>query len=246
MENNPMRKVICIALLTLVASNASALNTETTNLLATIAMPLAVAAVADIAGVPQDQLTTLLAMLNNANVPPAQFVEVVRYVPVALIDDGQPFVQYIQEQTSQGVTGSALVPLIEQRLRPYYPSTQINVTAPAPMVVTTEFIPPVVVRRVAEVRAHPHGGPPGQIKKQLGLQTGAEVVHGGKVRVKDKGRGRDRQVVVVQQPPVAAPQVVVVQQQPGKGHGNAGKEHGNGKGNGKGKDKGHGKDKGKD
>jgi len=59
------------------------------------------------------------------------------------------------------------------------------------------IVPPVVVSRVASVRAHPHGGPPGQLKKELGLQTGAEVVHGSKpsrtartraVRVDDNDR----------------------------------------------------------
>jgi len=115
------------------------------------------------------------------------------------------------------------------------------------VVVDQNFVPPVVVNRVAEVRAHPHGGPPGQIKKQLGLQTGAEVVHGG-----GKDKGHKQKVVVVQQPQPAP--VVVVQQPmtsaapapvvvgaPGKGHGHGngnaqGKEHGNGHGKGKGKD----------
>lgn len=237
-----------------------------------IALPLAVAAVADIAGVPQDQLANFVAALNNANVPPAQMIEVVRYVPVALIDEGQPFVQFVQTQASQGVTGPALVPVIERRLRPFYPATQINIVAPPPppaatTVVTTtpivpkharfrtievdqNFVPPVVMTRVAEVRARPHGGPPGQIKKQLGLQTGAEVVDGEKgEKEHGRGRGREERVVVGQQPVAAPAARVVVPPQvqpvpvpvavaPGKGHGDEGKEQGNGKGKGKGKDKG--------
>jgi hypothetical protein len=182
------------------------------------ALPLAVAAVADIAGVPQDQLANLMATLNNANMPAPQMIEVVRYVPVALVDNGPQFVQFVQDQTTQGITGSALAPVVVQRLRTYYPAqTQINVTQPATVI--TPEPPPVVFTRVTEVRAHPHGGPPGLIKKQLGLQTGAEVVHGEK-----PGR-----VVVAQQPVVVQqPQPVVVER----------KEHGHGNGHG---NKGHGR-----
>jgi hypothetical protein len=267
--------------------------------LAYISLPLAVAAVADIAGVPQDQLASLLTTLNNANVPPAQIIEVVRYVPVALVDNGQPFVTYVQQQVSQGVTGPALLPLIQQQLQPYYPATTINVIAPQEtipvttpvipqhlrnrtvvvstpgpatpppvvpehlrrrtVVVDNNFVPPVVINRVAEVKQHPmhpHGGPPGQIKKQIGVQTGAEVVHGearGEGHGNGHGRGHEKQVVIAQPapavPPMAQPRViapphppVVVAQPQGNGRGPGGggppgqakeKEHGNGKGKGK-------------
>lgn len=177
----------------------------TSDPLAFIALPLAVAAVADLAGVPQDQLANFVATLNNANVPPVQMIEVVRYVPVALIDQGQPFVQFVQDQANQGVTGPALVPVIVQRLQPLFPSsTQINVSAPAtqPRRVVAERQefepPPVVLSRVEEVRQHPHGGPPGQLKKELGLQTGAEVVHGEK-----RGRQFPPQPGIVQTAPAA-------------------------------------------
>ena len=241
------------------------------NALTLIGLPLAVAAVADIAGVPQDQLANFIASLNNANVPPAQMIEVVRYVPVALVFEGQPFVQYVQDQTSQGVTGPSLVPVIVRRLQTYYPSTPINVsapvitTAPAPVrvrprvvVVDQNYIPPFVMNRVTEVRQHPHGGPPGQIKKQLGLQTGAEVVHGERDRIDERnhghGNGRGPANAQVAQPQVAPPRVVVQQPQaapapqaaPGRDHGN-GKGHSqDGGGNqGQQKDKGKEKDKGK-
>jgi len=69
----------------------------------TIAMPLAVDAVSNVTGVPQSQLADLVTTLNQANVQPTQFVEVIRYVPVALEQPG--FVQYVQTQSSQGVTG---------------------------------------------------------------------------------------------------------------------------------------------
>src|SRR5207249_3384605 len=149
--------------------------------LSLVGLPLAVAAVSDITGVSQTELANLVATLNNANVPPAQMVEVIRYAPPALIiDNGQPFMQYVQQQTAQGVTGLALVPVVVQQLQTYYPAqTQITVNA-SPTPSYQNFVPPVVMTRVEEVRVHPHGGPPGQIKKQLGLQTGAEVVHGGK------------------------------------------------------------------
>jgi hypothetical protein len=60
------------------------------------------------------------------------------------------------------------------------------------------------VERVAEAKSHPHGGPPGQLKKQMGLQTGAEVVHGSRPgstyvasdRAETRGRKVEREVKV--------------------------------------------------
>ncbi len=220
-----------------------------------ISLPLAVAAAADIAGVPQDQLASLIASLNQANMPPAQMIEVVRYVPVVLVDDPQPFVQYVQQRTAQGVTGAALYPLIARRMQPYYPTTRITfapppVSSPQPVVVARtsvrareqrrsvvvdqNFFPSVVVNRTAEVRQHPHGGPPGQLKKQYGLQTGAQVVHA-------------QPVVVAQPAPAAAPPAVVAAPQvAGPAHGKGRGPEGNGPpGQNKDKDKEHGKGKGK-
>jgi hypothetical protein len=233
-----------------------------------IALPLAVAAVSNVTGVSLDELGNFVATLNNANVPPTQIVEVLRYVPVALTTENAPqFVQFVQQQTTQGVTGPALVPVVVQQLQTFYPAqTQIVVTEPVrirrvrivpqPVIVDQNFVPAVVVARMKE---HPHGGPPGQLKKQLGLQTGAEVVHGEK---------RARSVVVVPQqqapvvleprkekehdhkaqqapmissvpPPAPAPVVVAPAGGKGKDNGNQGDQ---GKGGGKGKGKGHGKD----
>lgn len=231
----------------------------TTDPLAVIALPLAVAAVSDLTGVSQDELASFVATLNTANVPPTQIVEVLRYVPVALTtDNGPQFVEFVQHQTTQGVTGPALVPVVVQQLQTFYPAqTRIVVSEPARVtrlrpvpqivVVDQDFVPAIVVARMKE---HPHGGPPGQIKKELGLQTGAEVVHGER---------RERRIVVAPQTQAQAPADVYVPKREnehglevrtpqapmissapppkGKDHGDHG-EHGKGGGKGKG----HGKD----
>ena len=230
-----------------------------------IALPLAVAAVSNVTGVSQDELANFVATLNNANVPPTQIVEVLRYVPVALTTDNAPqFVQFVQQQTTQGVTGPALVPVVVQQLQTFYPAqTQIVVseparirrfrTAPQTVVVDQNFVPAVVVTRMKE---HPHGGPPGQIKKQLGLQTGAEVVHGEKhertvvmvPREAEHGHGeghgrghKGNAPMISSAPPPVAPAVVPVVVAPQGGPGKQKEDHGDhGKGGGKGK--GHGKD----
>ncbi|HEV7427831.1 MAG TPA: hypothetical protein VGQ46_15855 [Thermoanaerobaculia bacterium] len=250
----------------------TSIGSNSNNLLSLIAMPLAVAALSEIAGVPQDQLASLLGTLNRANVPPAQFVDTLRYVPVALVE--QPdFVPYVQSQVSNGVTGPALVTVIDQRLPQYTPAP-----APSNIVVTQDYIPPTVRTRVAEWHNHPHGGPPGQLKKMDGFQTGAQVVHRDEVRqfqpppvayippgqakkeerrAEGEGRGhghgkheREQAPVFVQQPMTSAvppPQPVFVpapQQEQEKDHG-----HGRGPGGegppGQQKEKGgkgHGKD----
>lgn len=163
----------------------SQIGLSPSDLVASAFMPVAVDTVSNIAGVPQDALVNLITTLNQANVPAPQVVEIIRFAPAALVvNNGQPFVQFVQQQVSQGVIGQALVPIVVQQLQTFLPpQTQIAVTAPPsqPMVIDEEhFVPPAVVSRVEEARGNPFGGPPGQIKKQLGLQTGAEVVHGEK------------------------------------------------------------------
>ncbi len=199
-----MKKVIiALLIVAVVPLQANALSTD--DLLALVAMPLAVAAVSDVSGVPESELRDLVATLNNANVPPVQFVEVIRFVPVALVvEDNKPdFVQFVRAQSDAGVRGPALVTVIEQRLRTIEPTIVVSQPAARTIVVDDTFIPPLVLTRVEKVRAHPHGGPPGQLKKQLGLQTGAEVVHGEKPgkqkpakghrdgKGKGKGKGTD-------------------------------------------------------
>ena len=207
---------------TVVTQLGTPTTTLTSDPLAAIALPLAVAAVSNISGVPQDQLANLVATLNQANMPVVQEVQVIRYVPVALVDSNGNFVQFVQQQVSSGVTGTALMPVVTQQLQTYYPAQTITVSAPVqrPVVVERDFLPPpIAVTRVQEFRANPHGGPPGQIKKQLGLQTGAEVVHGVK-----PGHQFN--------PPPPVPVAVAPPPRVEHGHGHAegGEGHGHGKG----------------
>ena len=145
--------------------------------LALVAMPLAVAAASEITGVPPMELASLVSLLNQGAVPPRQFVEIVRYSPAALIDPDPAFLTYVTTQVGDGSRGVTLSRLIEDRYEVLGVDDVDIVNAPRLTTVT----------EVAAV-SHPHGGPPGQLKKQLGLQTGAEVVHGahpgqGKARV---------------------------------------------------------------
>lgn len=165
---------------------------DTNDLVALAAMPLAVAAVSEISGVPFDQLSGLVSSLNAARMPPVQVVEVLRYAPVALLADaGDPrFVPYIETQVVQGIRGPALFERIDSRLRTYDVEPRFIVDTRPDVIVYEDaetFFPPVVRTRVAGIRTHPHGGPPGQLKKELGLQTGAEVVHGTR-RSDDRAR----------------------------------------------------------
>lgn len=179
-----MRKTLAAALLAaaLIPGRAQALENE--DLLALVAMPLAVAAVSEVTGVPMSDLIDVVTLMNDAAVPPAQFIEVVRYVPVALVAQQQPegprFVEYVHTAYDQGLRGPALVNSIEDRMQVYgVNGVDLDVTAPRIVDIDDRFIPRIVRSRMAE-RSHPQGGPPGQVKKQLGVQTGAEIVHGTK------------------------------------------------------------------
>jgi hypothetical protein len=196
--------------------------------LSLVAMPLAVAAVANLTDVPANDLISFISALNQAAVPAPQFVEVVRYSPMVFLSDTyEPqFVQFVTTEVERGVRADRLALVIADRYRTFG-IRDIDVVRP-PRTVTvdrTEIFPPLVQTRVAEVRAHPHGGPPGQLKKDLGLQTGAEVVHGSKpgkaVIVRsdvEHGRKPQKARVVQQQEP--RPQVTP-------------RSHGRSEGNGK-------------
>jgi hypothetical protein len=212
-----MRQAWVAVLLLLLTSGRPAIAqpviTDSNDLLSLIALPLAVSAVANIEGVPLDELSNLVGVLNDGAVPPQQMIEVLRYAPVALVADvGQPrFVPFVRTQVSEGVTGVQLVNAIEQRLRTYDVTPQI--ASSRVTVIDEKFIPSDVRTRVEKGRTHPHGGPPGQLKKTAGVQTGAEIVHGEKPGHRQKAaKQREREA----------------------------KKHGNGHGNGKGKHKGKG------
>ena len=250
--------ITLVAALALPVQPVAALEVDN-DLLALVAMPLAVAAVSEITDVPANDLIDVVTLLNDADVAPVQFVEVVRYVPVALVveDTTQPrFIEVIREQTVAGVRGPALVTFIEQRLHSFGVPATVDfdvVTAPQIVELDRNEIVPVFVRtRVAEVKAHPHGGPPGQLKKAAGVKTGAEIVHGTRrgndrddrvvtrtvVRTDDDDN-RSRGHVTKKERKQKAPKVAHVDRHDDngndRGRGNSG---GKGKGNGKGKGKG--------
>lgn len=256
--------ILLLALTLFVARPAKALDTE--ELLALVAMPLAVAAVAEIADVPREPLFELVSLLNDANVPPEPFIEVVRYSPVALVADSEPdFIEYVRLQTTQGTTGLPLVRLIETEYREYGLSgVNLLVEAPRLVEVREDFVPVIVRQRVIERRNHPHGGPPGQLKKDLGYQTGAEVVHGAargrnnrlsddrskpakvKVQTKQKGdergiRERDRRVDRPERPAKIRNEKAERPREPKGPKGNPGRGREDGGNRGEGKNKGKGK-----
>lgn len=147
--------------------------------LALIAMPLAVAAVAETTDVPAGDLISFITALNRARMPAPQFVEVVRYSPVVLVDTAERpvFLRYVTTQVDRGIIGRPLAFALADRIG-------IEDIARPRILIDRDvdrdiaILPPVVTTRVATTRSHPHGGPPGQLKKERGLQTGAEVVHG--------------------------------------------------------------------
>jgi hypothetical protein len=60
--------------------------------------------------------------MNQANVPPTDFIDVFRYVPVALVlrtDNRPDFVGWVHGEVDRGVVGDALVTSMESRLRTY-------------------------------------------------------------------------------------------------------------------------------
>lgn len=195
-----MRRTLAAALLAAVLIPGQAQALENEELLALVAMPLAVAAVSEMTDVPMNDLIDVVTLMNDADVPPAQFVEVVRYAPVALIVDDvqQPrFSEFVRVQYVAGLRGPALVNSIEERIQLYgVNGVDLDVTAPRLVDIDDDFIPAVVRTRIAERRSHPHGGPPGQLKKQMGVQTGAEIVHGTKPG-KKRNRADDRVVPVI-------------------------------------------------
>src|ERR1051326_1118704 len=95
---------------------------EQTDLLSYVAMPIAVSSVCEVRGVQTDRVGELVTYMDQANVPPAEFDDVFRYVPVALVmrTDRRPdFVEWVHGEVNQGVVGPALVTAMEQQLGTY-------------------------------------------------------------------------------------------------------------------------------
>lgn len=129
---------------------AQALENE--NLLALVAMPLAVAAVSEITNVPTNQLVDVVTVMNAADVPPSQFLEVVRYVPAVIVDDDTTFVDFVRTQQKQGMRGPALVTAIEDRIRASdVPVLKLAVDRPRVIDVGDNFVPKAVRQRLAQV-----------------------------------------------------------------------------------------------
>jgi len=193
-----MQKTLAAALLAaalIPAQRASALENE--ELLALVAMPLAVAAVSELTDVPSNELMDVVTLMNDAAVPPAQFIEVVRYAPVALVSGDEPrdpeFPAFVQSEFDNGLRGAALVNSIENQFQVYgVNGVDLDVTAPRIVDIDDRFLPAIVHTRIAERRAHPHGGPPGQLKKQSENRIADGRGHGksnGKAKGKGKGKG---------------------------------------------------------
>ncbi|MBW3671204.1 MAG: hypothetical protein KY432_05970 [Acidobacteria bacterium] len=167
---------------------AQSLQTE--EVLDLVAMPLAVAAVSEISGIPAGDLTQLVRAMNETDVAPAQFVEIVRYSPVLLVDtvNGPEVVTFVMNEVDRGITGDELVLALQERIRSTG-ITDFDVDDRSRVIVDRRVVVPErVLTRVEEIRSHPHGGPPGQIKKEIGVQTGAEVVHGTEPGRSARGR----------------------------------------------------------
>src|SRR5688572_30966207 len=81
------------------AGTASGLQTD--ELIAVTAMPLAVADVVALPEVPRDEVITVVTTLNQAAVPAPQFVEIVRYIPVALVEPAERSEEHTSELQSQ-------------------------------------------------------------------------------------------------------------------------------------------------
>jgi len=178
--------------------------------LSLIEMPVAAANVYDINGLPIDRVSDLVAQLNAANVPPVQFVEVMRYAPVAV---AQPdFVPWVQTQVVSGVTGYSLVNAINHQLIAYDLTPEIDLGSP--VYYSTPNYYPQVANYVAPVdptfvAAAPAVTTTPQVQRLLAAQRGTVVVNPGQAHRELKHLNRE----------LAAPQVATVPPMMSHGHG---------------------------
>ena len=94
-------------------------------------MPLAVSDVTAVRGVQTDQVGRLVSLLDQAQVSPQGFIDVFRYVPVALVYNtgGRPdFVNWVQSQVDNGITGDRLVAVMERQLTMYGSRSVVTVS----------------------------------------------------------------------------------------------------------------------
>ena len=120
------RIAIAVFLLALAPMQAKAFTAQAVysnnDLMSYVAMPLAVSSVCDVRGVQTDRVGELVGYMNQAEVAPADFVDVFRYVPVALVmrTDRRPdFVEWVHGQVDHGVVGVTLVTSMEHQLGTY-------------------------------------------------------------------------------------------------------------------------------
>src|SRR5688572_22994432 len=137
------------------AGTASGLQTD--ELIAITAMPLAVADVVALPDVPRDDVITVVTTLNQAAVPAPQFVEIVRYVPVALVEPAEPrFVTYVTQEYQRGIVGEPLALAIAGRYDTYG-IEDIHIVDPPVLTVVErrEILPQMVVTRFQPVAFDP-------------------------------------------------------------------------------------------
>jgi hypothetical protein len=156
-----MKKITLLSLFIALSAplTAHALLTKD-ELLSYTAMPIAVTNVAEVQGVQTDQVGTLVTYMNQANVSPAAFIDVFRYVPVALVlNNGRnpDFVQWVGSEVNRGIVGDQLVTLMEQRLGSYGDVVPVTRTTTrryySPQAYQTVYEPdyvPVRVQRYSE------------------------------------------------------------------------------------------------
>ncbi|HMA01022.1 MAG TPA: hypothetical protein VKP02_01550, partial [Gemmatimonadaceae bacterium] len=151
-------KKIALALVVALLLPVGAYAFDPGDLAALVAMPLAVAAVADVSGVPTSDLVNVVSAMNRANVPPPQFVEVIRYVPVALVEQPRDtqFVTYVDSQVDNGIAGDELAYGIANQLQTYG-VRDINISNPPDIVVIDRYnyVPPVVIAQLSPVSWDP-------------------------------------------------------------------------------------------
>lgn len=227
-----MKKLIFVLLVAMaLPQTAAALQPD--EVLALVAMPLAVAAVAELGDVPIQPLIDVVSALNDADVPPVEFVEVIRYVPVALVEEGGGFVRFVEVRREEGLRGTALTNAIEQELETTYLLGDLDLRTPSVHVIDAPFFPAPVVTRVRTAKAHPHGGPPGQLKKITGERDASRIAHDGET---------GRRVDVVDRDDKMKPGKPAKVDKEDKGKGKEAKaDRGNGNAGGHGKGGNHGK-----